>query len=90
MTPDQVHVRSRPSACGYETVTTAVLRPEGTLQVAARFAAIYADQLIGYQCLVIEARLNGTLVFDPDYARRLASRAGIPEPPLFTWLEETT
>lgn len=83
-----VHVRSEHNASGYDTVSTAVLRPEGTLQVTARFAVIYgSDQVIGYRCTVIEAKLNGTLVTDPDRAKRLAARAGIPEPALMTWVD---
>ena len=75
---DQVHVRSEHNASGFDTVSTAVLSPEGTLQVTARFAVIHGhDQVIGYQCTVIEARLNGALVTDPDRAKRLAARAGI-------------
>jgi hypothetical protein len=84
----KVHVRSQNNAGGYETTATAVLSPEGTLQVTARFANIYGDvEVIGYQCTVIEARLNGTLVTDPDRAKRLAARAGIPEPALMTWVD---
>lgn len=84
----QVHVRTEHSANGYDTVSTAVLKPEGMLQVTACFAAVYgSDQVIGYQCTLMEARLNGALVTDPDRARRLAARAGIFEPPAMTWLD---
>jgi hypothetical protein len=85
----KVHVRSQNNAGGYETTATAVLSPEGTLEVTARFANIYGDvEVIGYQCTVIEARLNGALVTDPDRAKRLAARAGIPEPAPMTWIND--
>jgi hypothetical protein len=87
VTDQQVRVRSELNASGYSTVSTAVLTPEGTLQVTARFAAIHGNvEVIGYQCTTIEARLNGALVTDPDRARRLAARAGIPEPAVMTWI----
>lgn len=88
---DQVQVRSVHNAGGYETVATAVLSPEGTLQVTARFAAVHGDaEVIGYQCTTVEATLNGALVTDPGRARQLAARAGIPEPPLLTWIDRPT
>lgn len=81
-------VRTSSSLTGFTDVETRVI-PAGVLQVSSSYAAIMADdpapKVIGWQCTLRKATLNGELVTDPRRAQALADEAGMRLPGPFTW-----